>query len=223
MTESDDRRASRTFHCARWIASPYVQPCMRLMVEMVGGGGARGMFERKPEQSWRWVRVRRDVGRSTGGANGAGPGAGGNTGGGANGVGGAPSQATDTNPANPHVTNMPPASPNGPTVTVQPGTGGATGTGGASARGTGGVTGRGSGGVSGSATGGASGGATGGASGSATGGTSGGVTGGTAGVGPEGPAPGTVAEAGVEVHPARAAHREGSPTPAHRRLVATPR
>jgi hypothetical protein len=122
-------------------------------------------------------------GRSTGGANGSGLGAGGDTGGGANGVGGAPSQTTDTNPTNPHVTNMPPASPNGPAITVQPGTGGITadGTGGSSGsgRGTGGITGTGSGGVSGSATGGKSGGATGGTSSGATGGTGAGNSGGS--------------------------------------------
>ena len=43
--------------------------------------------------------------------------------GGDSGLGGAPSAATDTNPANPHVTNMPPSSPNGPTVTVSLGVG----------------------------------------------------------------------------------------------------
>jgi hypothetical protein len=137
-------------------------------------------------------------GRSTGGANGTAPGTGGNTG--ANGTGGAPSPATDTNPANPHVTNAPPASPNGPTVTVQPGTGGVTGvgTGGGPAQ-TGGATGNGSGGVSGSATGGAPGNATGGARGGATGGASGGATGGAPGGIPgTGGAPGSaMADAGA--------------------------
>jgi hypothetical protein len=103
--------------------------------------------------------------------------------GGNSGLGGAPSAATDTNPANPHVTNMPPSSPNGPTVTVSLGSGGVTG--GGPARGTGGAVGNATGGVSGSATGGATGGVTGGAtgglSGGATGGLSGGATGGVSG------------------------------------------
>src|SRR5579871_1403612 len=61
------------------------------------------------------------------GASGQPSGSGGNSGLGANsGIGGTPSAATDTNPANPHVTYMPPASPNGPPVTVRPGVGGVT-------------------------------------------------------------------------------------------------
>ena len=103
--------------------------------------------------------------------------------GGNSGLGGAPSAATDTNPANPHVTNMPPSSPNGPTVTVSLGSGGVTGagTGGGPAHGMGGVTGGATGGVSGGATGGTSGSATGGVSGGATGGVTGGATGGVTG------------------------------------------
>ena len=124
-------------------------------------------------------------GGGTGGRIGAGGAGGGGqpsaTGG--NSLGGAPSEATDTNPANPHVTNMPPSSPNGPTVTVSLGSGGVTGTGtgGGPAHGTGGAPGRATGGTSGGATGGVSGGVTGGVSGGASGGVSGGASGGVTG------------------------------------------
>ena len=55
------------------------------------------------------------------------------------GTGGAPLEATDTDPSNPNVTMMPPASPNGPRVTVPPGgpgSAGTTGAGGAAGTGT---------------------------------------------------------------------------------------
>jgi hypothetical protein len=52
----------------------------------------------------------------------------------------APSAKTDTDPGNPHVTTMPPISPNGPTVTVPPGSSGAS-TGAAGATGTSGTSG----------------------------------------------------------------------------------
>jgi hypothetical protein len=56
------------------------------------------------------------------------------------GIGGAPSQKTDTNPMNPHVTNMPPTSPNGPTVTIPPGGQGAGGNTGAGTTGAAGAS-----------------------------------------------------------------------------------
>ena len=77
------------------------------------------------------------IGCSNGGS-GTADGAAGGTGGRPAGFGGAPSQATDTNPANPHVTMMPPASPNGPQITIPPGgpgAGGSTGTAGATGSG----------------------------------------------------------------------------------------
>lgn len=104
------------------------------------------------------------TGQTSTGAGGAGGQS--SAGSGNSGLGGAPSAATDTNPANPHVTNTPPSSPNGPPVTVQPGSGGLTGAG------TGGSPGQGTGGAPAKATGGASGGATGGVTG-AGGGVSG--------------------------------------------------
>src|SRR3954470_17203137 len=61
---------------------------------------------------------------SNGDNNLAGPGTGGAGTSGRSG-GAAPSARTDTDPANPHVTTMPPVSPNGPSVTVPPGSSGA--------------------------------------------------------------------------------------------------
>jgi len=131
-------------------------------------------------------------GTGSGAAGGTNTGAAGGVGTGVSGAAGtsasAPSAATDTNPANPNVTTMPPASPNGPRVTVaannDTGAGGGAGDNGTAGVGASAGGGRGAAGAPAGASAGAGGGAAGAPAG--TGGSTGAAGVGAAGVGAAG-------------------------------------